>query len=216
MPGLVYWRIGTRLFFFEDFTACMLTTENEGKPRRELDLEIDRLEARINELRVLYEQHFVDILPYPPDKERKEVEKMIRGLLRKPFKNSQTRFRLRHVIHRYQSYKTYWERVNKQREDGTYFKDVFRAEVRERMREEAKEEASRRGAAQRGMRNLYSSYQEALKKTGSNTDNVNFDAFQKTLVHRAKQLKKQHGIKKLQYKIVMKNGKVTIKASGKS
>ena len=107
-------------------------TEKETN-RRQLDLELDRLENKISELRVLYEQYFVEILPLSPDKQQKEIVALIRKLLRAPFKNSQTRFRLRVLVQRYQTYATYWERVQKQKEEGTYSRDLFKAEMREKM-----------------------------------------------------------------------------------
>lgn len=185
----------------------------ETTNKRKLDQQLDVLEAKINELRILYEQYFVDILPQPPDKLRKEVVLLIRQLLKAPFKNSAVRFRLRMIITRFQTYNTYWERVNKQREEGTYCRDLFKAEMREKAAEDAKLEGSRRSAAEKGLRQLYSSYETALKKSGASTDHVNFEAFKKSLMRKAKELKKQHGVDKLHYKVVMKNGKVTIKAS---
>ena len=118
--------------------------------RRQLDLELDRLENKISELRVLYEQYFVEILPLSPDKQQKEIVALIRKLLHAPFKNSQTRFRLRVLVQRYQTYATYWERVQKQKEEGTYSRDLFKAEMREKMLEEAKLEHSAGRAADRG------------------------------------------------------------------
>jgi len=187
--------------------------EFKRAPKRELDLELDRLEAKIAELRVLYEQYFIDILPQPPDKLHTEVIANIRTLLRAPFKNSATRFRLRTLIQRFQTYSTYWERVNKQREDGTYNRDLFKAEMRQKFVQDEKKDASRSGAAERGMRQLFQSYEEALNKTGQKSEHVNFDSFKKSLVKRAQQLKKQHGAQKLSYKIAVKDGKVVIKAS---
>lgn len=184
-------------------------------PRKELDKQLDRVEARLSELVVLYEQFFVDILPQPPTKIHKEVVSTLRQLLKAPFKNSQSRFRLRNIIHRYQTYNTYWERVNKQREEGTYCKDLFKAEMRQRMMEDAKLAASRVGAAEQGLRDLYSSYESAMKKVGGNTNNINFNSFKKTLISKAKDLKKEHGVSKLHYKIVVRGDKVVIKASAK-
>ena len=177
-------------------------------------MKLDRLESKIEELKMLYEQHFIDVLPHPPDKKHKEVKAMIRQLLKAPFKTSASRFRLRHLITRFQTYQTYWERVNKQREEGTYSRDVFKAELRERIAEEEKEEMKKSNLADKSMRQLYTSYETALKKSGSSTDNLNYDSFKRSLIKRAKKLKKEKGVTKLNYRIVMKNGKVTVKASG--
>ena len=75
----------------------------KGKPppernRKELALKLDLLERKIEELRVLYEQYFIDVQPLPPDKLHKETYRLIRTILRAPFKNSQTRFRMRNLV----------------------------------------------------------------------------------------------------------------------
>ncbi len=182
---------------------------------RQLEGELDRLEAKISELRVLYEQYFIDVQPHPPDKLLDEVKRTIRKLLRAPFKNSQVRFRLRMLIQRFQTYGTYWERVMKQKEDGTYSRDLFKAEMREKLLGDIEKERSAAGKADKGFKQLYDSYEAAMRKTGVNTANLNFDAFKSSLMKQAKQLKEKTGVKKLQYKIVVKDGKVVVKASGK-
>jgi len=183
--------------------------------RRQLDLELDQLEGRIAELRMLYEQHFADILPQPPEKLRQEAVRLIRKLLRAPFKNSQTKFRLRMLVQRFQTYATYWERVQKQKEEGTYSKDLFKAEMREKLLAAIEKEKSTGAAAHRGFKQLFDSYEAALRKTGANTANLNFDAFKERLMQQAKHLKEKTGVQKLQYKVVVKDGKVVVKASGK-
>ena len=181
---------------------------------RQLAGELDKLEAKISELRVLYEQYFIDVQPQAPEKLHQDTGRTIRKLLRAPFKNSQTRFRLRMLIQRFQTYATYWERVLKQKEDGTYSRDLFKAELREKLLHQIEKERSARGKADKGYKQLYDSYEAALRKTGANTANLSFDSFKSSLIKQAKQLK-QTGVKKLQYKIVIKDGKVVVKASGK-
>ena len=108
---------------------------------------------------------------------------------------------------------TYWEKVIKLREEGKYSKDQFKAEMREKSLMTAKFEASQQGKAEKGMKQLFESYENALKQSGVNTKNINYDAFKKSLMEKAKVLKEKHGAKKLQYKIVVKDGRVTVKAS---
>lgn len=183
------------------------------RPKKELDRQLDLLEAKISELKILYEQYFVDVQPQPPLQLQAEVVRLIKTLLRAPFKNSAARFRLRTLVSRFQTYHTYWERVNKQREEGTYFRDLFKAEMRERMSEEEVKRASQGGTAERGMRELYDSYESALRKSGVKTGNLDYAAFKKSLVSKAKELKQKHGVKKLKYKVVVRDGKVSVKAT---
>ena len=189
--------------------------DQSEKPRKDLDRKLDLLEAKIAELRILYEQYFVDVLPQPPISLQKDVARLIKELLKAPFKNSAGRFRLRTLITRYQTYHTYWERVQKQREEGNYFRDVFKADLRDKIQEEEKALASHGGAQEKGFKQLFNSYEKALRSHGGKADNLNYDAFRKSLMQKAKSLKQEHGVSKLHYKIVVKNGKVTVKASSK-
>lgn len=183
------------------------------KNRRKLDEQLDRLEVKITELRVYYEQYFVDLIPHPPDKLQQEVVWVIRKMLKAPFKNAATRFRLRQLIQRYQMYATYWEKIMKLREEGKYTKDMFKAEMREKSIASARFEASDQGRAEKGMKQLFESYETALKKNGVNTKNINFESFKKSLLEKAKIMKEKTGAKKLHYKVTVKDGKVTLKAT---
>ena len=192
---------------------------NEAKSsasERSFDRELDRFERAIDELRVLYEQYFIDIQPQPPDQLHRQVRLVMRKLLKAPFKNSADRFRLRTLIQRYQTFDTYWERVIKQREEGTYSKDVFRSEMRKKLLEEAEKQTSKGGAAEKSLKELFNTYQNALNQTGVKADNINFDSFKKSIIEKAKRLKEEHGVKKLHYKVTVKDGKVVLKASAKS
>jgi len=185
------------------------------RPRRQIEEELDRLETKIGELRVLYEQYFVDIQPHTPDKLRADTVRLIRQLLRAPFRNSATKFRLNTLVHRYQTYATYWERVIKQKEDGTYSRDLFKAELRQKLAEVDRAAKSTQSVADQGMKQLFNTYETALKKQGANTANVNFDSFKQNLIKQAKQLKDKTGAKKLSYKVVVREGRVIVKASAK-
>lgn len=186
----------------------------EGKsPKREIDAELDRLEKQIAELRVMFEQYFVDVIPLPPEENRKAIVKEIKRLLKSPFKTQATKFRLRTLVTRYQTYHTYWERVLKQREEGTYHRDLFKADLRDKIIDETRREQSTQSAAEKSFHQLYNSYETALKKVGAKTENLNFETFKKSLIKRAQQLKKEKGVKGLRYKVVVRDGKVVVKAS---
>lgn len=191
-----------------------IASSEENKPQREIDRQLDQLEAAIARLRIIYEQYFTGIIVRAPEKEHADVKKFIKVMLNAPFKNSARNFRLRSLVNRFQTYCTYWERVNKQREAGTYFRDVFKAEMREKMAKEMKELSTRSGVSNKGLEQLYSTYEQALRKSGGDIKNVNFDAFRKTMLKTASELKKK-GAKKIKYKVAIKNGKVILKASTK-
>lgn len=182
--------------------------------KRDVTKALDLLELRMAELKTSYEQYFLDVQPLAPDGLHKEVTALIRSLLRAPFKNSATRFRLQTLISRYQAYNTYWSRVLKQREAGTYSRDVFKARIRSApMTQNSKNGAASGSGA--GIRQLYEAYLNAIKKTGGNPEKIQFEKFKSSVLAQGKKLKSEKGIKKVQYKVVISNGKVCLKASAK-
>jgi hypothetical protein len=195
-------------------------SESASPEKRDLEVELDRLETMLAELKVRYEQYFLDILPRKPDDLNEQVIKFIRKLQGAPFKNSASRFRLKTLGARYQTYATYWERVNKQREDGTYRRDLFRAQLRvdgdfPRVLDKTKSgEGSSNQVEQRAKR-LYDAYLEARSKVGDNSKELSFTVFKTSLVNRARQVSEAKGSSDLKYQVVVKEGKVGIKISEK-
>ena len=185
--------------------------KDQKRVKRDVDRELDQFESKLAELRIHYEQHFSGILPLKPDKMHEEVVRTLRNLLKAPFHNSASRFRMRMLSHRYQSFNTYWERVLKQKENGTYRRDVKLAEQREQSRKELKKE----NTADKRLKELYNSYEEAVRKTGVQQDKLTFDAFKKTVSKTAREFKEHYGAQTMRYKIVVSDGKVVVKASAK-
>ncbi len=190
--------------------------EERAHKRMDVRAELDRLEAKIADLKVQFEQYFSGIVQFPPDKLHAEVKRDIRHLLAAPFKNSEMTFRLRSLESRYRTYNTYFERVLRQREDGSYRRDVFKADIRERNALEDRHAQTAQGTAERGMQSLYNSYKAALEKQTGMPQNVDFKAFQQSLLARAKDFKAKHAGKKVSFKVVVKDGKVSVQARVKS
>ena len=190
-------------------------TFNAPARARDLNIELDKLDAMLSDLKVLYEQYFLGIITLQPDKEHTRVKLFIRKLRKSPFKSSATAFRMRALETRYGTLHTYWQRVLREKEDGTYSRDVFKANLRERNAIEDAKSGTKQGAAEKQMHSLFDSYREALEKQTGTRQKLDFDAFQKSLIKRAKDLKAQHGVKKLSFKVVVKEGKVTVQATVK-
>ena len=192
------------------------TLEERAFERIDVRAELDRLESGLSELKVQYEQHFLGILPLAPDKLHAEVKQLIRRIRKAPFKNSAMGFRLRSLETRYQTFHTYWQRVLKEREDGTYVRDIFKAELRSRLATEAAEATTAKGEANRGMKELFDTYRSALEKQSGQSVDVDFGAFKESLIKRAKDLKEKHNVKKLTFTVTVKDGKVLVQAKAQS
>lgn len=183
--------------------------------RIDVRLELDKLDRSIEELRLNFEQYFTGLLPLAPDRLHGEVKRHFRRLLKAPFKNSEMSFRLKTLEGRYHTLNSYWQRVLREREAGTYVKDVFKANLRERFSLEDQRSQTSVGAAEKGIQNLFNSYREAIEKQTGQVAKIDYQKFQKAIVQRAKEFKAQNEGKKVSFKIVLKNGKVTIEARAK-
>lgn len=94
----------------------------------EVEATLNQLEQKLQRLRSLYEQYFMGIERIPPHTARKEVVRLIHRLEQTHIRNTALRFRQRSLTQRFNSYKSYWNRVEKQIEEGTYKRDRQRAQ----------------------------------------------------------------------------------------
>jgi hypothetical protein len=177
--------------------------------------ELAKFEQMLEDLKVQYEQYFIGVLPLQPEKLHLDVKRALRRLYGLPFKSSAVGFQVKVLENRYSSYNSYWQRVLRAKEDGTYSRDVFKADLRARNANMDAINQSADGAANKQMQDLFISYKTALEHQTNRCQNIDFDDFKKSLVKRAKLLREQHGTDKLSFKVVVKNGKVTISAESK-
>ncbi len=193
----------------------------EGSEEHGLDQKLDfqselaQLEAHLEDLKVQFEQHFMGLRALAPDGEHRQVRTHFRKLLKAPFKNSAINYRLRAIESRYQTYKTYWERVMRQREEGTYVRDVFKAELHEKIAQEEQWSQTAGGKAEQHMQDLFKTYKSELERQTGAKQNMEFKSFRQTLINQARSLKEKHGVDKVSFKVKVKDGKVTVLASAK-
>jgi len=174
--------------------------------------ELDQLEAALSDLKMQYEQYFSGIIQFAPEKAHQGIKATLRKLKKAPFKSSAMNYRLRSLEHRYQTFNNYWQRVLREKEEGTYSRDVFKANLREAAAQEELRAKTKQGKAERQMRDLFNSYKEALEKQTGKSSTVEFKQFQKHLIDSAKELKKRSGSKKVSFSVVVKGGTVKLKA----
>jgi hypothetical protein len=174
--------------------------------------DLRRLEDLLQDLKVEYEQYFLGLTPFQPEKLHKEVRRLIRRVRKAPFKKPAIRFRQLMLEQRYQTYNDYWQRVLRQKEEGTYVKDLFKAQLKERLEQEEKERHTAQGAAKEGLQTLFATYKRALERETGCKQAVDFEAFKKALIKQAQAHKERFGPGKLSFKVVIKEGRVLIKA----
>jgi len=96
----------------------------------QFEAKLAETETRLRRLRLLYDQWFHGLERVEPQNQRLEVDRAIAELRREQIRNTALKFRLNQLVQRYMTYTTYWQRIARQIEEGTYKRDVLRARRR--------------------------------------------------------------------------------------
>jgi len=113
--------------------------------QKEIEEGIEELDKRVERLRAMYDQYFLGIERLEPTILRKDVERRFWGLRREKIRNTAVRFRFNMLCQRFTTYQTFWQRVARQIEEGTYRRDVMKVRQRlEMQRYERKQERLRK------------------------------------------------------------------------
>lgn len=106
--------------------ASRSQTEQENQPV-DLDELLKELANKIERLKVLYEQYFMGIEKMEPQVARKEVTRVMLGLQQQYIRNTALRFRFNTMLQKWNIYITYWNRVLREIELGTYVRHLQKA-----------------------------------------------------------------------------------------
>ena len=96
----------------------------------EIETLIGELDVRVDRLRSLYDQYFAGLEKLEPSVPRRDVERRFDVLRRTQIRNTALKFRFQTLVQRYNTYQTYWQRICRQIENGTFKRDVARAKAR--------------------------------------------------------------------------------------
>lgn len=118
----------------------------------ELDLTLKDLETRLDRLKALYEMYFQGIERIEPSVPRKQVDRMFELLRREQPRTTHLRFRYQSLLQRYTTLQTYWRRITRQIEEGTYRRDIQRLKRKDAVR--AARAADGEGQAEKGVYEL--------------------------------------------------------------
>ena len=97
---------------------------------KEFEITLADAEVQLSRLKHLYEQWFQGIERIEPQIARKQLERTMQLLRKELPRNTALRFRFQTLIQRYTTLQTYWRRIGRQIEEGTYRRDLLRARRR--------------------------------------------------------------------------------------
>ena len=115
---------------------------------KEFEIRLSDAEVQLSRIKHLYEQWFQGIERIEPQIPRKQFDRALHELRKVKPRNTALRFRFQTLIQRYTTLQTYWRRIGRQIEEGTYRRDLLRARRRrEASRAERQEERAGRSSS---------------------------------------------------------------------
>jgi hypothetical protein len=88
---------------------------------------LTELGNKIERLKTLYEQYFMGIEKIEPQVARKEVTRVMLNLQQQYIRNTALRFKFNTMLQKWNIYITYWNRVLREIENGTYVRHLAKA-----------------------------------------------------------------------------------------
>ena len=113
---------------------------------KEFEIMLSDTEIQLSRIKHLYEQWFQGIERIEPQIPRKQFDRALHELRKTKPRNTALRFRFQTLIQRYTTLQTYWRRVGRQIEEGTYRRDLLRARKRREAARAEREDARNRGS----------------------------------------------------------------------
>ena len=107
--------------------ASRSQTEQQQQTSVDIAEVLKELENKIERLKVLYEQYFMGIEKMEPQVARKEVTRAMLTLQQQYIRNTAMRFKFNTMLQKWQIYITYWNRVLREIENGTYVRHLQKA-----------------------------------------------------------------------------------------
>lgn len=100
-----------------------------AEAQQPLDVEelLKELAIKIERVKVLYEQYFMGIEKLEPLTTRKEVQRAMLLLQQQHIRNTGLRFKFNTMLQKWNIYVTYWNRITREIENGTYVRHLAKA-----------------------------------------------------------------------------------------
>ncbi|MDB4968007.1 MAG: hypothetical protein JWN44_3696 [Myxococcales bacterium] len=103
------------------------TEQKQQQASVDLGEHLHELGNKIERLKTLYEQYFMGIEKMEPQVARKEVTRVMLTLQQQYIRNTALRFKFNTMLQKWNIYITYWNRVLREIENGTYVKHLQKA-----------------------------------------------------------------------------------------
>ena len=206
------------------------------KDGRKLKNMLEGVETFLNVTNTEFEMYFLGVLKKAPHDKERQLKRMFRDIFEMKITNTSLAFKARTMIARYNTLKMKWLRTVKQIEEGTYHRQRFMADLKDKQRSQAKGPSAQtlreeikalvrgeevpevrpaaRGNARRGHAvgsdELFDQYQQVRRELGQGGAGDR-KAMEARLNQRANEVKKKYGCKDVRFDIVEENGRSRVK-----
>jgi hypothetical protein len=175
------------------------------------------LENKIGELRTAYDKYFAGIERIEPTGLKNEVQRLVRRMSTLPITNTAVKFKRDNLIAQYNSYSLYWNKILRQIEDGTYSRDLFKMQLKERgitTPQRPRQEPPTPTPSSPGgkFNSVFKELVTTKKKLGENTNSMNYKTFEENLSKQSEAIKKKYKVSSVDFVVEEKSGKAVIKA----
>ncbi|MFZ3071739.1 MAG: MXAN_5187 C-terminal domain-containing protein, partial [Thermodesulfobacteriota bacterium] len=192
--------------------------------------DVDMLDAKIIQLKTNYEQYFTRVLRREPWQLREEIERIIIRNSNVPITNTSLKFKLAGLIAKYTTYKQYWNKMLRAIEEGTL--DRHGEGTDGSLSQPARQSGSRAvnltedepleiypietphrpvaPPSDNGFKKAFEEYILTREKCNEVTKGISYETFKKSLDDQIKNLEKTKGIKDVEVKVAVKDGKTKL------
>ncbi len=204
--------------------------------------ETSKTEEELEALKARYELYFLGIEKREPARERTEMKRKVERLKDTFTKNTGLRFRLQTLHARFLSYERLWVRSAREKEAGTYRRDLFKARLRSKEATPAAgapepEDVStptpeprsapspaRRptaaptapaafsGTSEPQLRALFDAYVAAKRRCNEDVSRLSYDALAKSVQKQVPELMARFKARSVDFRVEVKDGKAVLKA----
>ena len=218
----------------EDTIAAKRANELLADETKETEEDLEALKAR-------YEQYFLGIERREPARERSEMKRRVERLKEAFTKNTGLKFRLQTLHARYLAYERLWLRSAREKEAGTYRRDLFKARLRAKgapatsPAPETKGEAAAEapgasaappeptrtasappitfsGTSEPQLRALYEAYVDAKKRCNEDVSRLTYEWLAKSVQKQVPELMARFKARSVDFRVEVKDGKAVLKA----
>ncbi|HEX6851843.1 MAG TPA: MXAN_5187 C-terminal domain-containing protein [Candidatus Polarisedimenticolaceae bacterium] len=178
----------------------------------EVEIDLERLENGIRQLKVQYDMFFAGSIPRQPNELRAELERIIKRYSHAPIRKYATRFHFNSLVSRYNSLSELWSKTLRTLEEG----DRPAPAVADRgARDESVVATCNIQDPVRDrdyLKVLHAKFLDARRRSGEAESSVSFESFVKGIASQAGRLREKSGCEKIELRVVVKDRKVQLKA----